>query len=545
MRMSLLKNRAVRREKKRFDLRQDTPPWKRRPCLALAAFFAVCWALCFALTSAAHAEGELPEYTSLEELSHKTIGTVLGTTYDMDVWNLLDEDPEFRYYSEMSEMLIAIKYGRIDACCLDEPVARIAVERNEGLAIVPEDAGLDANAVALPKHSPLTGPVSKAVQKMLDNGTIDLLEREWCDLSSDTEAKLPDVDWSGANGKLLCAVDDATEPMSFRNARGELVGLEVELSYLIARELNRELVLVPMSFDAVMSALSTGSVDMAIAGISITDERAEAFDLTPAYRSALVTLVTRNANAGEKDFFAYVGQTFRASFLNNGHGGMFLFGLLVTLAIALVSVPLGIAGGHVLGLFIAVLSAPQEYSGLSLAQGPLWYICKGMRAVAVALETIMTEVPVVIVLLILRYLVFDLMSESGFLVAVIGLSAALAATTSNAIRESIAAVSKEQKEAAIAMGYTPWLALMRVVLPLARKNYTPILHAAILQTVFDTSVVGLIAVHDVTRVADLIRARTTEALPAMFATVVVYLCLSKILEHVLQQYTNRQDRKRL
>ena len=204
------------------------------------------------------------EFSELNQLSDKKIGTVLGTTYDYDVWNIVEPDPDFVYYADTSEMLTALKYGRIDACCLDYPVATIALERNEGLGIMPEDAGLDANAVAMPKGSPLTKKVTDIVKKFVEDGTMDELEREWCMSPEDSRA-LPDADWPTTGDTLVCAVDDATEPMSYRNDNGELMGLEVELAYRIARELNMDLELQTMSFDAIAASLNSNTIDMAIA----------------------------------------------------------------------------------------------------------------------------------------------------------------------------------------------------------------------------------------------------------------------------------------
>ena len=508
----------------------------------IALVFACAAALLCVVALPALANSPEPEYTQLKQLTDMEVGTVLGTTYDSDVINLVPDGPYFRYYSEMAEMLIALKSGRIAACCLDKPVADIAVARNEGLAIMPENAGLDANAVALPKDSPLTDKVSSIVDDLVEDGTMEALELEWCN-SPESERSLLEHNWSTSNGTLTCAVDDATEPMSYRNEKGEIVGLEVELAQIIADRLGYELELIPMSFDAIINSLQAGNVDMAIAGISITDERSEAFDLSPAYRSAVVTLVTRDTSSQSSNPLAHIVGAINATFVQYGHGAMLASGLAVTLLLVLVSVPLGIALGRLLCMVILKYSNPINESSPSRRKGLPTVVQHAILTTCLAFEKVMQETPLVIVLLVLRYMVFDFSTFPGIVVAIAGLSATLAAATSGAIRENVAFVGQRPWEVALSLGYSSQQALKCVIMPLARKRYIPDIHAAIAQTVFDTSVVGLIAVHDITRMADLVRARTTEALPAMFVTALVYLALSKILERVLAMYTQRMRKK--
>lgn len=480
-----------------------------------------------------------PEYSTLAELSNKELGTVLGTTYDADVNNRLSENPTFKYYGEMSEMLLALKYKRIEACCLDKPVARIAVERNAGLAIMPDDAGPDANAVALPKGSSLTPYVSNIVERLVEDGTMEELEHEWCDLP-ESERSLPAKDWNGSNGVLVVAVDDATEPMSYRSADGELRGLEVELAYIIARELNMDLDLRPMPFDAIMLSLSSYDVDMAIAGISITDERSQLYDLTPAYRSAIVTLVTRDVSSHEMGLLENIVQMIRSTFFHNGHGWLFITGVAITLLLTFSSVPIGTILGYLLGALIVCLSRPLELGGKSKRVAwILRLLSRIARTILLGFQIVFSEVPIVIVLLVLRYLVFDFATMPGGFVAVIGLSSALTATVAGIVRDAIDSLGSQPWEIASSMGYTTWKAFGRIISPMARRQFMPALFAAITQSVFDTSVVGLIAVHDMTRVADLVRARSTEALPAMIATAVVYLAISSALEQALKAFTKR------
>lgn len=481
-----------------------------------------------------------PEYTKLKELAGKRIGTVLGTTYDADVRQIVPEANDFVYFNEISEMIVALKMGRIDACCLDLPVAQIAMERNDGLAIMPEDAGLDANAVALPRYSSLTNRVSNAVATFVSNGTMDDLEHEWTELPE--SARTVEDDPKGTKGTIVCAVDDATEPMSYQDADGELVGLEIELAKRIAQKLDMRLELVPMSFDTITSALDTNSIDMAIAGISITDERAKQYDLSPAYRSAKVVLLVRDVTAKSTNPILKFYNGLVATFFRRQHAAMYLKGLLTTTYIVTLSGLLGIALGRWWGTAsIKTMAIYRAYGGKP--RGFLNARGSTLHRALCIVEAVVLEVPVVIVLMTAKFLLFEFRGTPGDVIAVVGLGASLAANVSRAMREGVKRVGIEPWETAAAMGYTPRQSYANVIRPLARSHFLPSINAAIVQTVFNSSVVGLIAVNDITRVSDLIRSRTTEALPTLVAVSLTYLIMSRLLQWALDRFELRRQRK--
>lgn len=89
------------------------------------------------------------------------------------------------------------------------------------------------------------------------------------------------------SGKLLVAMSPDFAPMEFvdttKSGQDQYVGFDVTLAKYIASELGLELVIKPMSFDASMTAVQTGSVDMAISGFSYMPDRAEKFSLSDYY----------------------------------------------------------------------------------------------------------------------------------------------------------------------------------------------------------------------------------------------------------------------
>ncbi len=89
------------------------------------------------------------------------------------------------------------------------------------------------------------------------------------------------------NKKLTVAMSPDFAPMEFvdtsKTGQEQYVGFDVTLANFLADELGMELEIKPMSFDACMTAVQLGSVDMAISGFSWKPDRAENFLLSDYY----------------------------------------------------------------------------------------------------------------------------------------------------------------------------------------------------------------------------------------------------------------------
>ena len=88
-----------------------------------------------------------------------------------------------------------------------------------------------------------------------------------------------------AKGKLVMATSPDYAPFEFKDLENKIVGADISLANYIAEKLGVELVIEPMDFDTVLAAVVTGKVDMAISGISVTDERKLSMDFTQSYNS--------------------------------------------------------------------------------------------------------------------------------------------------------------------------------------------------------------------------------------------------------------------
>lgn len=81
---------------------------------------------------------------------------------------------------------------------------------------------------------------------------------------------------------LLVAVDTAFVPFEFKQG-DKYVGFDIDLWDAVATELKLDYKLQPMDFNGILPALQTKNVDVALAGITIKDERKKVIDFSDGY----------------------------------------------------------------------------------------------------------------------------------------------------------------------------------------------------------------------------------------------------------------------
>ncbi|UQY46091.1 glutamine ABC transporter substrate-binding protein GlnH [Erwinia sp. PK3-005] len=102
------------------------------------------------------------------------------------------------------------------------------------------------------------------------------------------------VSATAAEKKLIVATDTAFVPFEFKQG-DKYVGFDIDLWDAVAKQLNLSWSLKPMDFSGIIPALQTRNVDLALAGITITEERKKAIDFSDGYyKSGLTVMVKAN-----------------------------------------------------------------------------------------------------------------------------------------------------------------------------------------------------------------------------------------------------------
>ncbi|MEH7378757.1 transporter substrate-binding domain-containing protein [Neobacillus drentensis] len=94
-------------------------------------------------------------------------------------------------------------------------------------------------------------------------------------------------------------VDTTYPPFEFKEGN-DYKGIDIELINAIAKNQDFKIELSPMDFGGIIPAMQANQLDVAIAGMSITDERKKVVDFSTPYFDAGLTVVVKKDNTSIK-----------------------------------------------------------------------------------------------------------------------------------------------------------------------------------------------------------------------------------------------------
>jgi polar amino acid transport system permease protein len=126
-----------------------------------------------------------------------------------------------------------------------------------------------------------------------------------------------------------------------------------------------------------------------------------------------------------------------------------------------------------------------------------------------------------------------------FTAAVITMGINSSAYVSEIIRSGIQSIDKGQMEAARSVGMNQGQAMLYIILPQAFKRVIPPLLNEVVTLIKDSSLIGALALVELTRTATLISSRTYKPFPPLMAAALLYL----IMTLSLSQFTVWMERR--
>lgn len=101
-------------------------------------------------------------------------------------------------------------------------------------------------------------------------------------------------------GEMRIGMTGEQPPLSMTARNGELLGLDVALSRVLAQAMGVEARFVQMPFDQLLGALEDGDVEIVMSGLTITPARSQRVTLIGPYFTSGKTVLTRNAELAAK-----------------------------------------------------------------------------------------------------------------------------------------------------------------------------------------------------------------------------------------------------
>ena len=467
-----------------------------------------------------------PEYRTFEDLSGKTVSMLTGAPFEELVKSKAPDVKNFTSFTSTPDMLLALKSGKTDAMLTNNAIGELAVNRDHEIALFPQSLQDGVFGFAFAKGSPERDAWQAALDAVPEE-TKQAVWEKWT--GSDEGAKvMPEQNWPGTNGTVRAAVCDTLEPMSYVGEGGELIGFDLEMILLIARELDVHVEFEGMDFSAILACVQSGKALVGAGSIIVTEERRQAVDFAEYWPASFVLVVrAEKSGAAEKDggFFSSVADSFEKTFIREKRWQMFLKGVGTTLLITVLSIILG----TLLGFTVFMLCRNGNPVANTVTRFCVWLV-QGM--------------PVVVLLMILCYVIFGKVAISGVVVSVVGFTLIFGAAVFAMMRAGVGAVDPGQCEAAYSLGYTDRKAFFRIVLPQALPHFLPAYRGEITALIKATAVVGYVAVQDLTKVGDIVRSRTYEAFFPLIAVAVIYFILAAVLTFIVNRLAIRIDPRR-
>ena len=106
------------------------------------------------------------------------------------------------------------------------------------------------------------------------------------------------VDQIKKNGKIVMYCNANFPPYEYLDGT-EVAGVDVEIGRAIAKKLGVELEIKNTAFEGIVAAIASGNGDMAITGMTITDERKEKVNFSNPYINSVQYLIVKSDSALE------------------------------------------------------------------------------------------------------------------------------------------------------------------------------------------------------------------------------------------------------
>ena len=466
---------------------------------------------------------------SPEDLKDKRIAVLLGSAQASEATQRWPGATVLQFGSP-TDMVVAIKTGKADAALSDGQPLKDILRQDPSLAILPQPLHRIPVGVGFNKGNPtLLAQFNAFLASIKRDGTYaDMIDR-WIEKGV---YEMPDLGAPPSEQHLTVGVSEGGMPFG-GVVNNRWVGFDIEMAQRFAHSQGKSLKIVSLEFGSLIAALVTGKVDLIAASIFITDERKQRINFSDPYfeeTTVLLALRTRLAGlAASEDqkapsgtWLARLKSSVQANLLTENRYLLIWEGLKATVLISVLATALG----TLLGALTCWLRMSKRLLLRLPAQGFI---------------SLLRGIPVLVLLLILYYVVFASVDINPVLVSVIAFALNFAAYSAEIFRAGIQGLDRGQAEAGIAMGFGRLRTFWYITLPQTIQRVLPVYKGEVISLVKMTSIVGYIAVQDLTKASDIIRSRTFDAFFPLLLAAALYFLIAWALLQAINLLERRTD----
>ena len=478
----------------------------------------------------------IPDVTKmavLDDIAEKRIGVFTGTVHDVLVTKKYPKAKIFRFDGS-TDMVAALSGDKIDVAMLDHITARLIMKKNTDLGLLTDNVMSLPLGVGFNKNNPaLKDEFNIFLKEIKKDGTYSKIYDRWF-ISDADEAIMPEFKSPAAGKKLMVGTNVNDLPyVSISN--GVYIGFDIEMIQTFAQRRNYKVEFVSMLFPSLIPALAAGKVDMISDGIAITEERGKKINFSDSFsefktavvatKKNLTAFTNNDGKQAKKSFLKTVSESFHNNIILEKRYLLIIDGLKLTILIAFFA---AIVGTLIGGLVCFMRMSRRKI----LSWTARFYI------------SILRGTPVLVLLMIIYYVVFASVNINPAVVAVFAFGLNFGAYVSEMFRSSIESIDRGQKEAGIAGGFTQIQTFIHIIMPQAMRQVLPVYKGEFISLVKMTSIVGYIAVQDLTKASDIIRSRTFDAFFPLIMAAVLYLAIAWLLTWALDYVEISVDPKK-
>ncbi|MEA5098868.1 MAG: ABC transporter substrate-binding protein/permease, partial [Burkholderiaceae bacterium] len=467
------------------------------------------------------------------DLKDKRIGVLLGSEQDRYVMRTFPNATVLQYKSP-SDLVLAVKSGKVDAGLYTTETLQEMFRSDSEMGLVGDSLYPVPIAMGFKKgNNALREKFNDFLRQIKSNGVYGDMVDRWVKKGA---TAMPVIANPKPKGVLIVGtVSDKGLPFAAMQ-NNTLIGFDTELCYRFAAFLGKEVRFADMEFGSLIAAVSTNKIDMVASTLMITEERKQQVDFSDAYyemgssafamkKTIVVTGAPTETKTATPSFMSGVIDSFNNNIIKEQRYLLILDGLKVTVIVAVLS--------SVFGTLLGALVCFMRMSKKAILNVP-----------AKAYISVLRGTPVLVLLMLIFYVAFASVDIDPVLVAVIAFGMNFAAYAAEIFRSGIEGVDKGQTEAGIAMGFTKVNTFRYIVLPQAVRQFLPVYKGEFISLVKMTSIVGYIAVQDLTKASDIIRSRTFDAFFPLIMVAILYFVISWFLTQSLEYLERATDPKR-
>lgn len=457
------------------------------------------------------------------DLTGLRIATQSGSCYDMELSPRTDI--ELQRYNTLSDAIQALRHGNADVLLNDETALNAYMCREQGIKPVLRGEKAYPTSFMFPKQATaLAEAFNVTLARLKAEGTYDRIIDYWLNdryIDADTFPIIP-VPGQGQPIRVACCCANA--PLDFKSGN-EWYGLEMDLLREFANDLNRPLDIKFYDVTAALMSIKTNKADLLSGGVFITPERQLEFAFGDPYYDFHSTYfaLDRDSENNKGSSLARCKHAIQKNLLTEDRWRFITDGLQVTLIISFFA----ILFGSLLGVVIYRMAESRR---------------RWVRSIARVYNGFIAGIPELVLLLVLFYVVFAKSGLTAEVVAIIAFAMCFASGAADIYKTSLDAVPHGQTEAGLALGFTPVQTFLSIIFPQAVKRGLPLYKSLCINILKATSIVGYIAIQDLTRAGDLIRSRTFDALVPLLAVTILYFLLVWLLAALFNCFTKKQKK---